>query len=166
MLDLSSFRLAPGDVRHEHPRVRVEPIVIAGQTYHVTPPELEPDLELQAASGGLYLKLAFRVHVEGPCFRCLERAELDLRVRASEYQSADPHEPDDELLSDYVDGNQLDLDSWVRDTLVLALPDKILDREDCAGLCARCGQPLEPGVAHECGEPERDTRWDKLRDLL
>ena len=165
MLDLGSIRLAPGEVRHEHPRVRLEPLELAGQEYTVTPDELEPDLELQATSGGLYLKLNFHAHVEGPCFRCLEPAALDLRVRASEYQSADPQAGEQER-SDYIAGGLLDIEAWVRDALVLALPDKILDREDCAGLCPRCGQPLETGVDHQCGEPERDTRWDKLRDLL
>ena len=166
MVDLSSIRLTPGDVRHEHPRVHLEPLSIGGQSYAVSPDELVPNLELQATAGGLYLKLAFSAHVEGPCFRCLEPAALDLRVRASEYQSADPAEPNEELRCDYVEGDRLDLESWVRDALVLALPDKILDREDCAGLCGRCGQPLQPGVPHDCGEPEPDTRWDKLRDLL
>jgi len=165
MLDLGSIRLAPGDVRHERPRVELEPIELAGQLYTVTPRRLEPRLTLQAASGGLYLKLDFRAHVEGPCFRCLEPAELDLRVRASEYQSVDA-DADEELRSDYIAGGLLDIDAWVRDALVLALPDKIIDREDCDGLCPHCGQQLEAGVDHECGEPERDTRWDKLRDLL
>jgi uncharacterized protein len=145
--------------------VRVEPIDLAGQTYVVTPAELEPDLELQATAGGLYLKLRFRARIEGPCFRCLEPAALDLRVRASEYQAA-AADAGEELRSDYIEGDQLDIDSWVRDALVLALPDKILDREDCAGLCPRCGQPLDADADHDCGEPEPDTRWDKLRDLL
>jgi uncharacterized protein len=54
----------------------------------------------------------------------------------------------------------------VRDSLVFALPDTILDRPDCPGLCPRCGVRLEPGEPHECGEEELDTRWAKLRDLL
>jgi uncharacterized protein len=165
-MDLSSLRLVPGEVRHERPRVPVEPLSIGGQTYVVTPHELEPRLELQAATGGLYLKLAFRVRIDGPCFRCLEPATLELNVRASEYHSSDSAEADDELLSDYIQGDQLDVERWVRDSLVFALPDKILDRDDCAGLCPHCGQRLEPDVLHECGSEELDSRWAKLRDLL
>jgi uncharacterized protein len=166
MLDLSSLRLQPGDVRHERPRVHIEPLEIGGQTYDVLPAELEVALDLQAAAGGVYLKLAFGTRVEGPCFRCLEPATVDLHVRVSEYHSFDPEEPDDELRSDYVEGDDLDVERWVRDSLVFALPDKILDREDCAGLCPHCGLRLEPGVDHDCGERELDTRWAKLRDLL
>jgi uncharacterized protein len=166
MIDLRSMRLGPGDVRHERPRVTVAPLTIAGQEYTVTPAELETRLDLQAASGGLYLKLAFSAHVEGPCFRCLEPAQLDLDVRSSEYHSTDPNESDPELRCDYIDGDQLDIERWVRDALVFALPDKILDRPDCPGLCPHCGVRLEPDVPHDCGEPELDTRWAKLGDLL
>ena len=140
MIDLRSMRLGPGDVRHERPRVAVGSLTIAGQEYTVTPAELEPRLDLQAASGGLYLKLAFSAHVEGPCFRCLEPAQLDLNVRI---EFRPPIE-----------------------RIVFALPDKILDRADCPGLCPRCGVRLEPDVPHDCGEPELDTRWAKLSDLL
>jgi uncharacterized protein len=47
---------------------------------------------------------------------------------------------------------------------VLALPDKILCREDCAGLCPVCGKNLnlEPH-GHE-GE-ETDPRWAGLAEL-
>jgi uncharacterized protein len=166
VLDLSSLRLAPGDVRHERVDVPGEPLELGGQTYALTPDPVPADVDVQATSGGLYLKLAFSAHVEGPCVRCLEPAELDLDVAVSEYHSTDPAEQDDELRSDYVDGDQLDVERWARDSLVFALPDKILDREDCPGLCPHCGRRLEPGVPHDCQGEQLDTRWDKLRDLL
>ena len=36
-------------------------------------------------------------------------------------------------------GEVLDLGAWARDALALALPDQVLCRPDCAGLCAVCG---------------------------
>src|SRR4051812_30051082 len=166
MLDLSSLRLAPGDVRDERVDVPGQPLDLGGQTYTVSPDPLVVRVAVQAASGGLYLKLAFAARVEGPCFRCLEPAAVDGDARASEFPSTDPAEPDDELISDYVEGGLLDVDRWVRDSLVFALPDKILDREDCPGLCPHCGERLEPGAAHDCQGEQLDTRWEKLRDLL
>ena len=165
-MDLTSLRLQPGDVRHERPRVHVDPLEIGGQTYTVEPAEVETALDVQAATGGLYLKLAFQTRVEGPCVRCLEPAAVDLDVRVSEYHSSDRGETDEELRSDYIEGDELDIERWVRDSLVFALPDKILDRPDCAGLCPHCGERLESGVEHDCGNAELDSRWAKLRDLL
>ena len=70
----------------------------------------------------------------------------------------------EELSSEYVEGDQLDLHGWVRDALALALPVQIVCREDCAGLCPDCGANLneDPGHAHE---REPDPRWAKLREL-
>jgi len=165
-MDLKRLRLAPGDVRHERPRVHLEPLRLGGQSYEVTPDEIETRLDLQASSGGLYLKLAFSARVGGACFRCLEPAALELDVRGSEYHDVGASADDDDLRCEYIDGDQLDAERWAHDSLVFALPDKILCREDCAGLCPRCGIRLEPGAVHECGEDELDTRWAKLRDLL
>ena len=83
MIDLRSMRLGPGDVRHERPRVAVAPLTIAGQEYTVTPAELEPRLDLQAASGGLYLKLA-----ERQAHELVEQArakERETRLGAEDY---------------------------------------------------------------------------------
>jgi uncharacterized protein len=58
----------------------------------------------------------------------------------------------------------LDLSAWARDAIALALPDKILCRADCAGLCPVCGKDLnvEPH-AHE--EAPADSRWAALEAL-
>ncbi len=165
-MDLSVLRLASGDVRRERPRIHLEPLLLGGQSYAVSPEEIETRLDLQASSGGLYLKLAFAARIDGACFRCLEPATVELDVRGSEYHDAAADPGDHELRSEYVDGDQLDVEHWVHDSLVFALPDKILCREDCGGLCPHCGIRLEPGADHRCGVVEVDTRWAKLRDLL
>jgi uncharacterized protein len=107
-------------------------------------------------------ELAFHVRLHGPCFRCLEDAVLDLPISAREYQANEPE--DDELRTPYVEDDKLDLSAWARDALALQLPDKILCRADCAGLCPVCGKNLndEP---HDHGEPEPDSRWAALAEL-
>ena len=73
-----------------------------------------------------------------------------LEVDAREYQATDPG-GDEELRSDYVVEGELDLDTWARDLVGLGLPDQILCRPDCAGLCPVCGKDLnlEPHVHDE-----------------
>ena len=111
---------------------------------------------------GTVLELALDVLLEGPCFRCLEAAELPLSLRLREYEAARPE--GDELRTEYLDDDRLDLSAWVHDAIALALPDKILCRPDCAGLCPVCGKDLnlEP---HEHVEERSDPRWEKLREL-
>jgi len=88
---------------------------------------------------------------------------LELPIDAREYQATSPGD-DEELQTPYLDEENLDLSAWARDAVALALPDKILCRDDCAGLCPVCGKNLndEPHV-HD--EEQPDSRWDALAEL-
>ena len=83
-------------------------------------------------------------------------------IAGREYQATNPDT--DELRTPYLENDQLDLSAWARDALVLALPDKILCRPDCAGLCPVCGRDLndEP---HGHDDEEPDSRWAALSEL-
>jgi uncharacterized protein len=120
-------------------------------------------LVLTKASTGSVFDLRFTARLHGPCFRCLDDAVLDLPIDAREYQATSPGESE-ELRTPYVLDDKLDLGAWSRDAVALALPDKILCRADCAGLCAVCGKNLniEPH-AHE--EEPADSRWAALEQL-
>jgi uncharacterized protein len=166
VLDVGTLRLAPGDVRRVRVAVEIEPLAFGGETYAVEPSGAGAAVELQATAGGLYLKLRVSAAVVGPCYRCLEPARTRVRVNASEYQERGAAASSDELSCEYLSGDDLDVDRWARDALVLALPGKILCRPDCAGLCPRCGVRLDPDVDHDCGPAEPDPRWDALKGLL
>jgi uncharacterized protein len=95
--------------------------------------------------------------------RCLQPAAPTFAVDAREVSQ--PGDEGEELTTPYVVGNVLDLEAWVRDALALSLPQQLLCREDCAGLCPVCGVDLntaEPGHGHE---REPDPRWAKLSEL-
>ena len=66
--------------------------------------------------------------------------------------------------SEYVADGELDVGAWARDQVALGLPDQILCRPDCAGLCPFCGKDLnvEP---HEHAEEAVDPRWAALERL-
>jgi DUF177 domain-containing protein len=103
------------------------------------------------------------MRLHGPCVRCLADAVLDVAIDAREYHAANPGE-DDELRSEYVAADQLELTAWARDAIAIALPDQILHDPDCAGLCPVCGKDLnvEP---HTHDEIEPDPRWAALEEL-
>jgi uncharacterized protein len=127
------------------------------------PGTVPAELEITKAATGTVFLVAFTARLHGPCYRCLDDAVLELQLSGREYQATNP-DGSDELRTQYlVDGN-LDLSSWARDILALALPDKILCRADCAGLCPVCGKNLntEPH-AHE--EERTDSRWAALESL-
>ena len=79
-------------------------------------------------------------------------------IQAREYQAASPD--DEELTTPYLVDDRLDVSAWARDAVALALPDKILCRPDCAGLCPECGKNLndEPHEHDDTRPPTRAGR--------
>ncbi|MFL5960493.1 MAG: YceD family protein [Gaiellaceae bacterium] len=161
--DLRTLRLRSGDQARERVEIELEPLVLGGQTYEPLPDPARAELAVTRASSGTVLELALDVALEGPCFRCLSDAELPLSLRLREYEAAKP-EGDDDLRTEYLDDDRLDLSAWAHDAIALALPEKILCRPECAGLCPVCGKDLnvEP---HEHVEERIDPRWAKLSEL-
>jgi uncharacterized protein len=162
-ISLRRLRLLPGEEQLDRPTVVIEPLVLGGQEYAVEPREITTVLTIQRATSGFALRLQLDAGVHGPCMRCLEDALLPIAVDAREYHDLDPG-GDEELVSDYVVDDEIDAAGWARDALALALPDPILCRPDCAGLCPVCGRNLnlEPHV-HE--EIATDSRWAALEGL-
>ena len=160
--DLRKLRLRSGDQARERVELELEPLLLAGQAYEPRPNPASADLAVTRASSGTVLELALDVRLEGPCFRCLVDAELPLSLRLREYQATNPE--DEEEQSEYLSDDRLDLSAWAHDAIALALPDKILCRPACAGLCAVCGKDLN-AEPHEHVEERADPRWAALEAL-
>jgi|SRR5438477_5975470 len=160
--DLRQLKLRTGEQLRETLDVALEPLTLGGQEY-APDAQVPAELTITKANTGALFELSFRVHVHGPCFRCLCDTSLELSVEGREYQATNPA-GDEELNSPYVAGNVLELSRWAQDALALALPDKILHSPDCAGLCAVCGLDLnvEP---HTHDELAADPRWAALDEL-
>jgi uncharacterized protein len=160
--DLRTLRLRSGDQARERVEIELEPLVLGGQAYEPRPNPAPAELAVTRASSGTVLELALDVTLAGPCFRCLQDAELPLSLTLREYQATKPE--GDEDRTEYLDDERLDLSAWARDAIALALPDQILCRSDCAGLCPVCGKDLnlEP---HEHAEERLDPRWAALNQL-
>jgi uncharacterized protein len=64
----------------------------------------------------------------------------------------------------YYQGEGLLLEDAVREQVLLAVPLKVICREDCKGLCPHCGANLNLEQC-SCSEPVEDPRWTALKDL-
>ncbi len=160
--DLRKLRVRSGDQARERVEIELEPLLFAGQEYQPRPSPAPGELAVTRASSGTVLELSLDVSLHGPCFRCLQDAELALQLRLREYEATKPES--DEERTEYLEDDRVDLSAWARDAIALALPDQILCRSDCAGLCPVCGKDLnlEP---HEHVEERIDPRWEKLSEL-
>ena len=160
---LRSVKLRSGEEYRDGVELELAPLDLAGQRYLFVPAEVPAELAISRASTGTVFQLGFQARLHGPCMRCLADAVLDVDIDTREYQATNPGS-DDELKTPYLADDNLDLAACGRDAVILALPDKILCRADCAGLCPVCGRDLnvEP---HEHEEEPPDSRWGALAEL-
>jgi uncharacterized protein len=162
IFNLRTLKLRSGEQFVDTRDVKLDPLELGGQRYLPIPESVPAELSITRASTGTLFELRFDSRLHGPCYRCLSDAVLDLPIAAREYQATNPDS--EELRTPYLEDDRLDLSAWGRDAVALALPEQILCRAACAGLCPVCGKDLnaEPHV-HDDKEP--DSRWAALAEL-
>jgi uncharacterized protein len=161
--NLRQVKLRSGQEYRDEVELELEPFELGGERYLPVPDKVPAELAITKASTGTLFELAFTSRLHGPCYRCLDDAVLDVPIAAREYQATNP-DGSDELRTQYLQNDNLDLGAWSRDAIALALPDKILCRLDCAGLCPICGKNLN-NEPHTHEEESADPRWAALETL-
>ena len=121
----------------------------------------------------------FHVPLMGPCKRCLTPVRLEEPVELTRtYAPKEPaHAPgerrgDDPGASfdpglvdeDRYSGKEIDLTPAVREQILLYIPPAPLCREDCLGLCPKCGKDLNEGACG-CDRSVIDPRWAALKGI-
>ena len=163
-VDLERLALSSGQARSIDLELDLDPIELGGQTYAAAGGGGEAKLDVSRTTTGYALRLRFATELIGPCVRCLEDASNGIEIDSREVDQ--PASRDEELRSPYVSDGELDVHRWANDALVLDLPDQLLCRPDCAGLCSVCGESLNDADPETHRHSEGgDPRMAKLRDL-
>lgn len=165
VIDLEALALLGGQATAVELEISPAAPVLGGEELTVETDPATVRIDISRTTSGFALRLRTEVVVSGSCARCLEPARLVLDVDAREVDQAESDD-EGELSSPYVSEELLDPDAWLHDAIALALPERLLCRPDCAGLCEVCGISLndvEPGT-HTHDRP-LDPRFAKLREL-
>jgi len=109
------------------------------------------------------VKLSVKTRMLHTCSRCLEQFERDMDLIVDEKVSK--NEQEDENIITLEEGDVLDIRDVVINNIYLALPLKILCKEDCKGLCQDCGSNLNNGPCG-CKVEEADPRFSALKDMF
>ncbi len=134
---------------------------------------LRGTVRLVKAAGDVLVTGTLSTTLQLPCTRCLEPVEVPVTVEIEEtfipitdvatgMHLSLPEDVDDTTLID--EAHILDLTEVVRQELYVSQPNQVLCREDCLGLCPRCGQNLNFGAC-TCDVSEVDSRWSALLAL-
>jgi uncharacterized protein len=113
-----------------------------------------------------------RAELEIECTRCLQKIDKELEFafnaafvtpeNFTESREAELNASDLDI--SVIDGNEIDLSELVREQILLNLPEQVFCREDCKGLCEKCGANRNL-IDCNCNEKEIDPRWAALKNL-
>ncbi|MBR7071701.1 MAG: DUF177 domain-containing protein [Clostridia bacterium] len=115
-------------------------------------------------AGLVLLRLRIDYLFDAPCDRCgVETSQAHSIELERALATSIEGEESDTILT--VPDMKLDVDELVSTEVIVDLPTKHLCREDCKGICPKCGKDLNQG---DCGCPTReiDPRLSALADLL
>ena len=126
-----------------------ESVVISGEVKNST------DIVSLVAKAEFTLNLA--------CDRCASEFERTFVVPIEHVLVTQLNDEDNDDFI-VIDSFHYDVQPLVEEDILLSLPMKVLCREDCVGICHRCGKDLNDGPC-DCGR-EYDPRWDALQQLL
>lgn len=171
-LDVSGVAGQPGKSLEVPLTVRLDPADV-GDDLLAIPGDLSGTAQVFGSERGALLHLQLKGQVEIRCARCLQPFRLPVHLQISEeFRTGPATAGAAELQSDkdgstfvQVEDGAIPVDEVVRQHLLLALPMKPLCREDCAGLCPRCGANLNEGAC-QCQPEAGDPRFAALRKLL
>jgi uncharacterized protein len=163
MLRVDLREVARGPVQTRGELDQADPLlegldVALGAPVHVTG-------RLQATGEGrFYWHGALKTVVTGECRRCLTPVTAPVTADADALFTQDAEaEEDPDAYPLAPDATAIDLAPAIRQEVLLAVPRFLQCREDCRGLCPRCGQDLNAGP---CGcPPATDPRWQALESL-
>lgn len=112
----------------------------------------------------VYIDITLIYTIDGFCDRCAEAVKKDFSLNLSKtvVKNLQNNNNDDDYI--VVENQTLDLDKLVNEEVSLNIPSKLLCRDDCKGLCMKCGTNLNVSKC-DC-KGDIDPRMEALLQLL
>ena len=132
---------------------------------------MKPSASIEVKNAGKK-KASFYAHVSGllevPCDRCLIPTEVTFDFDVSEEIDLNQSSSDDKLqeISQFIsEDKRFDTQGFLDLELFAHYPPKVLCKEDCKGLCKKCGKNLNDGAC-SCNREELDPRMAKALEVF
>ena len=116
----------------------------------------------------LSIRAEGQVAVWIPCSRCLEPVlvscpvdydeEIDMKLSEEERIEALDE-------SSFIQNKELDTDKLLHNEILINWPMRVLCKEDCKGICSRCGANLNQGSC-DCDTADLDPRMAVISDIF
>jgi uncharacterized protein len=167
-IELENLEGGKGDFAHVYQPEDLNPV---DERIRITEPATVTG-KVRRAGNEVFVNGHVETRAEVECDRCLQpvtqpvSADFELEyISGAEYESSSVAElTEAEMAVSVFDGHAIDVDEIVKEQVVLAVPTRMLCRDDCKGICPECGADRNQGEC-SCKENEIDPRWAALKNL-
>lgn len=162
VLDLKNVFQNDGEHLEQECNLNMQDIEVFGARPFTAPVDVAASVINRAGLVTLTIKANF--DYSRPCDRCGSDTtkHFDYKFKHMLVVSLSGDQNDDYIeLPDY----SLDLDELVKADILLELPTKFLCKDDCKGLCPKCGINLNLSKC-SCDNRQTDPRLEVLKQLL
>lgn len=167
-IELENLEGGKGDFAHVYNPDELNPV---DERVKLTAPT-EVNGKIRLAGNEVFVNGHVETRAQVECDRCLKPIELPVNadfeleyISGSEYESSGVAElTEAEMSVSVFDGNAIDVDEIVKEQILLAVPTRMLCREDCKGICPQCGVDRNTGECN-CVTEDIDPRWAALKNL-
>ncbi len=125
--------------------------------------------EITNTAGYMRMTLTMSLEYVAQCARCLSpvAGEFTLDLEKTVAPRDLLGDLDEDKLDEFaiIEDGFLDMDEQLREELEMEFPMRFLCKEDCKGLCSKCGKNLNEGDC-DCDHTDFDPRMEPLRKLL
>lgn len=125
--------------------------------------------EITNTAGYMRMTLTMSVAYVAECARCLTpvNGEFTFDLEKTVAPRDLLGDLDEDKLDEFaiIEDGFLDMDEQLLEQLQMEFPMRFLCREDCKGLCPKCGKNLNEGEC-DCDHTDFDPRLEPLRKLL
>lgn len=135
-----------------------------GELYHFNEPVfINGSISNNGQSLSFKADCSGRMHTK--CARCMKDIDVNIEFNVEETLVQDDGSISEDSDIILFDGHTVDIDDIVINSFLMSISGKYLCREDCKGLCPKCGADLNEGDCG-CERNEIDPRWAALADLM
>ncbi|KZL94450.1 YceD family protein [Clostridium magnum] len=162
-LDVSELLKRERAVKELHLEVNEESFYDGSETVQLLEP-IKLDGTITKSGDILTLNCAIHAVLELTCSRCLQKFgySVDMTIE-EEFTNNEKANKDEDII--FIDSDTIDITEVIENNIILTLPIKRLCKEDCKGLCQRCGTNFNLSTC-QCENDDIDPRLAKLKDMF
>ncbi|MBQ3784111.1 MAG: DUF177 domain-containing protein [Lachnospiraceae bacterium] len=168
LINLSEVMANVGQTKDTQASIEFQEFVMYGDSYPVVD---KTDVHVVVQCVGerkVSIQCEAQVDLSIPCSRCLDEVNVPFKIdylKKFDFSGTKEEEIEELEAAIYIRDYDLDVDTLIKEEMMLQFPLQTLCSDDCKGICDVCGTNLNKGTC-DCDQQGRDPRMLAIQDIF